>query len=94
MNSQLNQNNLLDDEDNNDITPLIFDIEEIECNMSDIDEINKTQRFNNIQRNTSKDSVIHTPKDFPSINPSGKINESQSNVSSISYQNLVDLDYY
>lgn len=30
--------------DDGDIEPLIFDIEEIECNMSDIDESNKSSR--------------------------------------------------
>lgn len=31
-----------DDGDNNDIEPLIFDLEEIECSLSDMDERTKT----------------------------------------------------
>ena len=31
-----------EDENNDDIAPLVLDIEEIDCNMSDIEEQNKT----------------------------------------------------
>jgi hypothetical protein len=36
---------LLDnEEDKDEIAPLVYDIEEIECNMSDIDELDKKGR--------------------------------------------------
>jgi hypothetical protein len=71
----------------------VYDIEEIECQMSDIEEMNKSNRLASSRRNDVRGSVIHAPKDFPFINPSGisnthclgKVNESQSNLSSISY---------
>lgn len=85
-----------DDGDNNDIEPLIFDLEEIECSMSDIDERNKTQwrqsKLVGSDEINDRGSVIHTPKDFPVINPSGKIQECSSSISNMSYQNLINFE--
>jgi formate dehydrogenase assembly factor FdhD len=68
----------------------VFDIEEVEYSMSDIEESENGQFT--AQKDyemgigySLKESVIHQPKDFPYIYPSGKINENSSNVSNLSY---------
>jgi hypothetical protein len=55
------------------VEPLVFDIEEVECRMSDIEETSYSEER---AKRSVRGSVIHTPKDFPFINPSVKGKES------------------
>lgn len=74
-----------------DLEPLILDIEEIECRMTDIDE-----NESHDERENLRNSVIHTPKDFPTIIPSGKIKrQSRGNQNSnLTLNNLAQFDAF
>jgi hypothetical protein len=56
---------------------LIYDIEEINYRMGELDEHSNNEK--EFMMRSMKSSVIHTPKDFPFINPSGRINDSLLN---------------
>lgn len=61
-----------------EIQPLIFDLEDMECRMTDIEE-------EETHRSKMRDSVIKTLKEFPTIVPSGKINDDESSSLSKSH---------
>jgi hypothetical protein len=73
------------EEDSEDFEPLIYDIEEIDYKLTDLDEHSYGEK--ELMMRSMKSSIIHNPKDFPLINPSGKINDSVLNHS-IAYQGL------
>lgn len=61
--------------------PMVYEIEEVECRMTDIEEIEKNENENN---RSVRGSIFNSPKDFL-INPS-RINDSQ--ISMLSHHNL------
>ncbi len=69
-----NYHDIIDDS-SDDFEPLIFDIEEVECRMTDIEERDKKEDRNDVDRSV-RGSIFNSPKDFPRINPSGRINDS------------------
>lgn len=76
------------DDSSEDFEPLIFDIEEVECRMTDIEERDKHED-NSVNRSV-RGSIFNSPKDFPMINPSRIMNESQ--MSMLSQTNLALFD--
>lgn len=65
--------------------PMVYEIEEVECRMTDIEEIEKNEDENN---RSVRGSIFNSPKDFL-INPS-RINDSQ--ISMLSHHNLAKFD--
>lgn len=80
-------NNIVDDS-SEDFEPLIFDIEEVECRMTDTEERDKSD--DNTVNRSVRGSIFNSPKDFPMINPSRVMNESQMSMLSQSNLSLFD----
>jgi len=72
------------EEDSEDFEPLIFDLEEVECRMTDIEERDRSDEAGR----SVKGSIFNSPKEFRTINPSRGVNDS----SMLSSQNLAVLD--
>lgn len=67
--------------------PMVYEIEEVECRMTDIEERDKHDSDSN--NRSVRGSIFNSPKDFPMINPS-RIND--SNISVLSHTNLAMFD--
>lgn len=65
---------------------MVYEIEEIECRMTDMEE---RDRHDSVNNRSLKGSIFNSPKDFPMINPS-RIND--SSISVLSHTNLAMFD--
>jgi len=60
---------------------MVYEIEEVECRMTDMEERDRSELnggggSGSIGNRSVRGSLFNSPKDFPMINPSNKINES------------------
>ena len=65
--------NVVDDSD--DIEPLIYEIEEVECRMTDIEE-RERGTDDSVKRGSIRASILQSPREFPLPNLSFRVNES------------------
>lgn len=59
-----------------DFLPIVYEIEEIDCRMTDMEERDKNDQNAGNSNRSVRGSLFNSPKDFPIIIPSNKINES------------------
>ena len=67
---------MINDSSSDDFMPMVYEIEEVECRMTDIEE--RDQKHDSAENNMNRSvrgSIFYSPKDFPLINPS-RINDS------------------
>jgi len=58
---------------------MVYEIEEVECRMTDMEERDKSELnggSGSIGNRSVRGSLFNSPKDFPIINPSNRVNES------------------
>ncbi|CDW83633.1 UNKNOWN [Stylonychia lemnae] len=88
--SRNNSNQIQFNDSSDDFLPIVYEIEEIDCRMTDMEERDKNDQNGGNSNRSVRGSLFNSPKDFPIIIPSNKINESQ--VSILSHNNLAMFD--
>ena len=69
----------MEDDSCDDFEPLIFDIEEIECRMTDMEERDKSEEV--VNNRSVRGSLFLSPRDMSKRNPLGRDNESMMSSS-------------